>query len=304
VPPAAAPTAAIPDLQRREAEAWAARLPELRTQALRVAATVAMGAHGRRRAGQGDSFWQFRPYRAGDPLRRIDWRRSARGDRLYLREREWESAESFWFWLDRSPSMGYRSHVDWPAKIDRATVLAVATAALLAGSGERIGVLTAAGPVAAGAGTHALDRFLEHLAVADTERSVPPGVILPRFSSVLAFGDTFAPLPDWDRRIAGLSAPGVRGQLVQVVDPGEVRFSYRGRLRIEGLEGEAPELLRRAEDLATAYGERFTSHGEGLAAICERRGWRFRRHATDEPPLRVLLSLYRALNLDRRVAHA
>lgn len=298
------PATAVTDQHRREAESWAARLPALRTQALRVAATVAMGAHGRRRAGQGDSFWQFRPYRAGDPLRRIDWRRSGRSDRLYLREREWESAESFWFWLDRSPSMAYRSHPDWPAKLDRATVLAIATAALLAASGERLGVLTAAGPVAAGAGKHALDRFLEHLAVADAEASLPPGVRLPRFSTVLAFGDTFAPLPEWDRRIAGLSAPGVRGQLVQVVDPGEVRFPYRGRLRIEGLEGEAPELLRRAEDLAPAYGERFAVHGRGLAAICERRGWRFRRHATDEPPLGVLLALHQALSLDRRVAHA
>ncbi len=298
--PATAPSAPY----RREAEAWVARLPDLRTQALRVAATVAMGTHGRRRAGQGDSFWQFRPYRAGDPLRRIDWRRSARGDRLYVREREWEAAESFWFWLDRSPSMNFRSHPEFPSKIERATILAIAAAALLARSGERIGMLTPAGAVAAGAGQHALDRFLEHLAGPAADGSLPPAAGLPRFSNVLAFGDTFAPLADWDRRIAGLSAPGVRGHLVQVVDPGEVRFPYHGRLRIEGLEGEAPQLLRRAEDLALAYRERFAAHTDGLAAICERRGWRFRRHATDEAPLPLLLSLHQALSLDRRVAHA
>ena len=298
------PEIAPPEHHRREAEAWAARLPALRMQALRVAATVAVGAHGRRRAGQGGSFWQFRPYRAGDPLRRIDWRRSARGDRLFVREREWEAAESFWFWLDRSPSMYFRSDPMFPSKIERATVLAIAAAALLARSGERIGVLTPAGAVATGSGQHALDRFLEHLAAAPADGSLPPAAGLPRFANVLAFGDTFAPLADWDRRIAALSAPGVRGHLVQVVDPGEVRFPFRGRLRIEGLEDEAPQLLRRAEDLAPAYRDRFAAHGRGLAAICERRGWRFRPHATDEAPLPLLLSLYQAMNLDRRVAHA
>ncbi|MCB9929183.1 MAG: DUF58 domain-containing protein [Alphaproteobacteria bacterium] len=290
--------------QRHEAEAWAARLPDLRIQALRVAATVALGSHGRRRPGPGDSFWQFRPYRPGDPVRRIDWRRSARSDRLYFREREWQAAETFWFWLDRSPSMAYRSRPHGPAKQDRAAVLAMAAAALLCRSGERIGVLTAAGARAAGTGQHALDRFLEHLAGAATDTSLPPTARLPRFSTVLAFGDTLAPLDAWDRRIAALSAPGVRGQLVQVVDPGEVRFAYRGRLRIEGLEGEPPELLRRAEDLARVYGERFTAHGRGLEAICQRRGWRFRHHATDQAPLPLLLSLYQTLGLNRRVAHA
>jgi len=296
--------AALLQHRRREAEAWAGRLPALRTQALRVAATVAMGSHGRRRAGQGDSFWQFRPYRPGDPVRRIDWRRSARSDRPFLREREWEAAESFWFWLDRSPSMDYHSHPNVLTKGERAAVLAIAAAALLAGSGERIGVLTAGGPVAAGAGKHALDRFLVHLAGAADEANLPPAIGLPRFSSVIGLGDTFAPLDDWDRRIAALSAPGVRGQLVQVVDPGEVRFAHRGRLRLDGMEGEAPELLRRAEDLADAYNSRFAAHGDGLAAICQRRGWRFLRHATDEPPLALLLSLYQALSLNRRVAHA
>ena len=73
------------------AEAAAARLPPLVVAAERVAATVMQGVHGRRRSGQGDAFWQFRPYLPGDDAARVDWRQSAKSDRLYLRETEWES---------------------------------------------------------------------------------------------------------------------------------------------------------------------------------------------------------------------
>ncbi len=47
---------------RQRAEALAATLPPLLVAAERVAATVAQGVHGRRRAGMGESFWQFRRY--------------------------------------------------------------------------------------------------------------------------------------------------------------------------------------------------------------------------------------------------
>ena len=51
--------------EARRAEALGARLPPLLVAAERVAATVAQGVHGRRRVGQGDSFWQFRRFVAG-----------------------------------------------------------------------------------------------------------------------------------------------------------------------------------------------------------------------------------------------
>src|ERR1700730_4772616 len=92
-------------LQHR-AEQLAARLPPLLVQAERVAATVAQGVHGRRRVGSGDSFWQFRPYVPGDPVARIDWRETAKSERAYVRENEWEAAQSVWLWSDRTPLLG------------------------------------------------------------------------------------------------------------------------------------------------------------------------------------------------------
>src|SRR5206468_5504754 len=121
---------------QHRAEQLAARLPALLVAADRVATTVAQGVHGRRRVGQGDSFWQFRQYEPGDAAQRIDWRESAKSQRLYVRETEWEAAQSVWLWRDASPSMeytsaGYVPGGEWPTKRDRAELLLVALASLL-----------------------------------------------------------------------------------------------------------------------------------------------------------------------------
>jgi len=129
--PGAAPTAL-------RAEALGARLPPLVVAADRVAATVMQGVHGRRRSGQGDAFWQFRPFVTGDVPARIDWRQSAKSDRLFIRETEWEAAQTVALWRDASASMAWRSGPAVPPKRERAELLLVATASLLLRGGEQV----------------------------------------------------------------------------------------------------------------------------------------------------------------------
>ncbi len=297
---------ALPASQlRHQAEDWAARLPDLRIQALRVAATVSLGEHGRRRPGPGGSFWQYRPYQQGDAMREIDWRRSARSsDRLFIREQEWETAESFWLWLDQSPSMAYAASARRPEKRDWAAVLMLAAASLLMRGGERVGLLDGADAKPLGQTPAALHRITDRLAHSATEASLPPLSGLPRHSTVVLFTDGWQPLEEWDRRLGALTAPGVRGHLVQVLDPAEERLDLSGRVRLEGLEGEGELLLRRAEDLIDAYSERFAAHIRGLQALCSRRGWTYHQHLTNASPLPSLLALHQAIGLGRRVAHA
>ena len=134
---AASRAAASKKPARREAEGLAARLPPLLIAALRVAATVEQGVHGRRRIGTGDAFWQFRQYQPGEPATRIDWRQSAKSDRLFLRETEWAAAQSVWFWRDASASMDWHSAPGLPRKRERAELLTLALASLLLRAGER-----------------------------------------------------------------------------------------------------------------------------------------------------------------------
>src|SRR6266852_3123032 len=123
-----------------EARSLAASIPRLILEARRVAATVIHGLHGRRRAGAGENFWQFRRFVSGEPASRVDWRRSARDDHLYVREQEWEAAHTVWLWPDRSPSMMFKSSLAQDTKLERVLVIAFALSEVLIEGGERIGI--------------------------------------------------------------------------------------------------------------------------------------------------------------------
>ncbi len=273
------------------AEALAARLPPLLVAAERVAATVAQGVHGRRRTGSGETFWQFRRYQQGDPATAIDWRQSARSQPVFVRETEWEAAQTVWLWADPSPSMAWRSTPDLPEKREHALLLILALAALLLRGGERVAPLSGALPPTTGGGALArLAAVLMGESMADLP--TPP---LPRHATVVLIGDFLAPLEEMEAAVRRLAAAGAMGHLLQVLDPAEEALPYRGRVRFSGLEGEGETLVRRVDDVREAYAVRLQAHRDGLAAIARAAGWSFALHHTDQPPQAALLALHAAL---------
>jgi uncharacterized protein (DUF58 family) len=285
------------------AEALGARLPPLVVAADRVAATVLQGVHGRRRAGQGDAFWQFRPFLPGDAAARVDWRQSAKSDRLFVRETEWEAAQTVALWRDASASMAWRSGPALPVKRERAELLLLATASLLLRGGERVRLIGGPRRNHAGrAGLQAVADALGRLGAPDgTARAEgEPGVpvfdpALPRHARAVLFGDFLSPLDDIRRSVSALAALPLRGHLVEILDPAEETLPYRGRIRFEGLEAEAPSLVPRVERVREVYEERLRLHRAGVAAIAAAAGWGFLMHRTDQPPGQVLLALWQAL---------
>ncbi|MFC3123631.1 DUF58 domain-containing protein [Pseudoroseomonas globiformis] len=271
------------------AEALGGRLPPLVVAAERVAATVMQGVHGRRRAGQGDAFWQFRPYAPGDPVSRVDWRQSAKSDRLFLRETEWEAAQSVALWRDAGPTMRWRGGTDRPEKGERAELLLLALASLLLRGGERVRLL---GARRAHAGRGAMGTLADALS---RHQHDPADDSLPRHARAVMFGDFLAPLEETRAAVAALAARGVQGHLLQVLDPAEETLPYSGRVRFEGLSAEMPLLLPRAEGIRQLYAERLASHRAGLQAIAAAANWRFATHRTDAAPEVALLGLWQAL---------
>jgi len=289
-----------PAADARRAEALGSRLPPLLIAADRVASTVAQGVHGRRRVGQGDSFWQFRRFVAGDPVARIDWRQSAKSGRpvpdgWFIRETEWEAAQTVCLWRDGSESMRWRSRVVPVEKRDRANLLLLALASLLLRGGERVLMMQPdARPIA---GRFGLDRIAAGLLAADDDSGLPPPMKLPRHASVVLFGDFLSPLEEIQAVIARLAAVPVTGYLLQVLDPAEATLPYAGRIRFRGLEHEGDTLIPRVETVRTAYTRRLKAQQDGLAAICSAAGFGFGVHRTDHPPETALLSLYTALGV-------
>jgi uncharacterized protein (DUF58 family) len=280
---------------REHAERLGARLPPLMVQAERVASTVAQGEHGRRRVGQGDAFWQFRRFRQEDPSMAIDWRQSAKSQHLFVREREWAAAASVWIWRDASPSMQYKSHVATCTKVERATVLALAFASLLMRGGERIGELGRAEPPSAG--RPGLNRFAHRLTTQMTSRqSLPALMPLPRFSQIILISDWLAPVEGVMSILRHYGALGVRGHLIQVLDPAEEDLPFDGRTEFEDLESQTRMLARRAETLRDAYLNRLTGLRTEVAQACRRQDWTFASHRTDRPAQGALLAAYAAIS--------
>jgi uncharacterized protein (DUF58 family) len=273
------------------AEQLGASLPPLLVQAERVAATVMPGLHGRRRAGPGEAFWQFRPYVAGDQASRIDWRQSGKSDRLFIRETEWEAAQTVALWAATGPGMEWRSSKEMPSKTLRAELLLLALASLLLRGGERVRLFGLPRPFA---GRHALPVIAGSLPQMAPR---PEDARIARHARAVLFGDFWEPLEATRKAIGALATQGVRGHLVQVLDPAEETLPYAGRVRFEevGESAMPPALVPRVEAVRELYAERLARHRAGLAAIAQSAGWTFATHRTDQPPESALLALHQML---------
>ncbi len=267
----------------------AASMPRLILEARRVAATVNHGLHGRRRAGPGENFWQYRRFISGEPASRVDWRRSARDDHLYVRELEWEAAHTVWIWPDRSPSMNFASPLVRDSKLFRALVIALALAEVLVEAGERVGIPGLTRPTGS---RNVVDRMAQAIAHDRAERaSLPPNFAPSPLAEVVLLSDLWSEISDVRRTITQLSGSGARGHVVQIVDPAEETFPYWGRIEFVEPESGGRITAGRAETWRDDYIARVARHRAEIRAETDRLGWSFTIHRTDRPANELLLAL-------------
>lgn len=280
---------------RHRAEQLAATLPPLLVAAERVASTVAQGVHGRRRVGQGETFWQYRHYDMGDQPQSIDWRQSAKSDMVFVREMEWEAAQSVWIWRDTSASMAWSSDRNLQTKRHRADLLTLALSVLLMRGGEHVALL---GSGLRPSASHAMLSKIAHLVDSEKQSAdnLPPALPLPRSAQLVFIGDFLSPLEEVHRALRYYGESGQRGTLLQVLDPAEESLPYDGRVRFDGLEQEPPWLVSRVEAVRGDYARRLKNHRAGLRDICRSLGWGCDFHHSDQPPQTALLRLYMTLS--------
>jgi len=293
---------------RVQADAVSATLPPLLVAAKRIAASVTLGVHGRRRAGVGDSFWQFRPYTKDDTPGQIDWRQSGKFDTVFVRDREVVSAQTAVLWCDTSPSMRYRSSPKLPTKAERAAVMMLAMAELITDSGERI--LRLAGDARSqrgGTGRLAVAQMADALAgelLAPPREDAPEvpsfPASLPRFATIIMFSDFLAPFEATASAVRGLARQGLNGHLIQVLDPAEETLPFSGRVRFVGMEKEGATVIDRAEEARAGYIKKLNAHRDALKALALTAGWSFGLHHTDHSPQPALAALHNAITGFRR----
>jgi uncharacterized protein (DUF58 family) len=272
------------------ARTLAESMPRLILEARRIAATVIHGLHGRKRAGPGENFWQYRRFLSGEPARNVDWRRSARDDILYVREREWEAAHTVWIWPDRSPSMAFKSSLAQEPKLDRTLVVAFALAEVLVQAGERVGMPGLMRPTGS---RNVLDKMANSVVHDVAERaSLPPSFAPASLAEIVIVSDFWSPIAEVQRTLAQLSATGAQGHAVQIVDPAEETFPYSGRVEFIEPEGGGTITAGRAEAWKAEYEIRVARHRAAIRAETDRLGWSFAIHRTDRPATELLLALH------------
>ena len=273
-----------------EARALADSMPRLILEARRIAATVIHGLHGRRRAGPGENFWQYRRFLSGEPARRVDWRRSARDEHLYVREQEWEAAHTVWLWPDRSPSMVFTSSLAQESKLERCIVVTFALAEILVHAGERVGLPGMMRPTGS---RNVLDKMANAIVHDPTERpSLPPAFAPSSLAEIVVVSDFWSPMAQLRATFAQLSASGSHGHAVQIVDPAEEVFPYSGRVEFIEPEGAGSIVAGRAEAWKGEYEARLAAHRAAIRAETDKLGWSFTIHRTDRPATELLLGLH------------
>ena len=262
---------------KAEAIALAAQLGTLTTRA-RAASAAHMGSAGRRRSGTGENFWQYRRYSSEDGADRIDWRRSAREQNLFVRETELETARTFLFWTDPSEGFHWSNDDKIIQKADRALVILLALAGALSRSGERCGVLGGGrGPVSGARAPARVGEDMRNLNAADRFPDPPRDT-----AAVVIASDFYTPLEQWRERLMPLAARCRDGALLQVADPIEESYPFEGRIRFHRPGEERQRLIGRAQSIREGYLERFEQRKKDLTELAGELGWRFVSHGTGQ----------------------
>jgi len=276
----------------REAEDAAGGLQPLLMEAEEAVSSISQGIHGRSSIGQGESFWQFRRYQFGDPSSLIDWRQSAKSRYMFVRETEWESAQTVWLWRDGSKSMNFRSSDQYHLKSYRADLLLLGMASLFLRGGEKIALIGSS--TKPSGSRNILSQICSMISSHQTmQTDLPQREQLPHQSKTLWFGDFLSPLDEIRETIANYSEQGTKGHIVQILDFAEKQFTYDGRILFEDLEQKRKHVLvKHCSSIRRNYQELLREHCDQLAQVARSFGWGFSLHLTNQRPKNILRDLY------------
>ena len=275
-----------------DAQDLGAHLPPLLIEAQELAAALITGQHGRRRTGQWDEFWQFRPFANGvDRVADIDWRRSAKSDQLFVRQNEWKTPQNLCLWVDPSASLQNGSPV---TKSQRAVTLGLALALLAMEAGEHVAEL-GTGLAPAMGQTHVLRLHHALSSVAQAEYLPTQKVKFARRSKSVIFSDFLGDLTPVHSLLERATHAQSRGILVQVLTADELDFNFQGASIFTSALGQINYRTHQAKGLRDAYHARLKSRQREIEALAKAAGWQVILHRLDDPAIEVLLKLFALL---------
>jgi uncharacterized protein (DUF58 family) len=194
-----------------------------------------------------------------------------------------------------SPSMHFRSPLSQTSKAERAVVLALALATLLSEAGERVGIPNLMEPKAR---RNTATVIMETLARSlSSFEGLPNGKNrLSRHSEMVILSDFLEPEPTLATVFNKFAVQGVRGHLMQILDPAEESLPYQGRVEFIDAESGARYVAERAETLRAEYRQKLAAHKAAIALNAAKVAWTPFLHHTDHPAVEALLPLHMHLS--------
>ncbi len=217
----------------------------------------------------------------------------------FVREKEWQAAQTVLVWVDGSQSMEFSSDRNTPTKAHRSRLLAMAVCVLLIRAGERVALAALGSPP--GSSQLQLRRIAEHLTAAGLaeDYGAPAINVLPSHARALFISDFMGDTGPVQEQLARAADRNVKGALLQVLDPAEEAFPYDGRTVFESMGGTLTHETLKAGELRNRYLDRLSARKAQLEELAKALGWQYACHRTDSSAQSALLWVYAALERRR-----
>ncbi len=256
------------------------RIAGLELMARQVVEGFCSGQHRSPHKGYSVEFKEHRPYVRGDEIRSIDWKVFGKTDRIYVREFEEETNLKATLIVDCSGSMAY-ARAGGISKHRYAMQVAASLAYLMIGQQDGVGVATFdtqirdfLPPRSRHTHLQAICSVLERRPPGgETEISQVLGGLakkLHRRGLLVLISDCFADAPTLIRALTHFRHAKHEVLVLQILDPDELEFPFRGRIRFRNLELADDHEEVDAAALAAAYREGFRQHQQQLRDGCGR----------------------------------
>lgn len=274
-------------------------LPALMLKSERIANNILHGEHGKRRAGAGDEFWQFREYHQSDRPSDIDWRQSAKGDHVYTKQKEWHVTRKIFFWCAGGETMNFSSDKAILKKQESAQILCLSLALLFHKSHEQIGIY---GQTRTGRSEKALESIAQHLFTRNSTNEELPkthSLTHPQHAIFIGVGDFLSPIEDIERHFAELGKQTQNALIIQTIDLAELELSYTGRVRFNktNIDATNSAVINNVKSVREAYKQRINAHIASVKSLCAENNWHYVLHRTDQDITDTLKSIWEAVDI-------
>ncbi|MCB1531600.1 MAG: DUF58 domain-containing protein [Alphaproteobacteria bacterium] len=277
---------------RTRAQSAASDIQSLMLTAQKAADSAMHGERAQRKAGSGEKFWQFREYVQGDRPQDIDWRQSAKTQRIYIRQKEWQSTQNTLLWCSHSPRMDFTSG-SWDSKQGSANIITMALTILIARAHEKVGLLNHA---QAGRSEKTLESIANILCGKNSAGTLPSLTRpIPKDSAVILVSDFLDEIEEIKTQLATIAEQSDNVVIIQTLDPAELSLPYEGRVVFEGVHESDQETVQNVASIRAQYQTKITAHIEALKTLCVNYGWHYLLHKTDEAVSAPIAALWQEM---------